>query len=132
MQTLMRPEGIALIALRSEQLILLLLMVGAAVLVSVAAQCLLRHAWLRAVLLGVTSGLSAAYAGAMVPLTIGLSITQAPVQAVVGALVFAGCVIGWFVPTRRAFPIAVGACGLLSFAATLQTVALLYPPRLGG
>jgi hypothetical protein len=54
------------------------------------------------------------------------------VQVVVGACVLVGCVIGWFVPVRRTFPLVVVASGLASFAATLQAIALLYPPKLSG
>jgi uncharacterized membrane protein YadS len=128
----MNAEAVSLIALRPEHVLLLLLVVGTAISVSVAAQRLLQHPWLRAVLLGGTNGVCAAYAGAMMPLTIGLSITQPPVQAVVGAFALVGCVVGWFVPRRRTFPLIVGAGGLISFVATLQAVGLLYAPRLGG
>lgn len=106
--------------------------VATAVSLCVAAQRFLRRAWPRALLLGATNGLCVAYAGVLVPLTFGLSITQLPVQVVVGACVLVGRVVGWFVPMRCTLPLVVVASGLASFAATLQAIALLYPPKLTG
>jgi hypothetical protein len=87
---------------------------------------------IRALLVGTVSGLSAAYAGATVPLTFGWAITQGPVQAVAVMCALIGALAGWFIPRGRALPFALAAAAMLSFAATVQAIALLYPPSQRG
>jgi hypothetical protein len=120
-----------MIGIAGESWFWLLTITGAAALFSVAVRGFLQSAWLRSFLLGATNGLCAAYAGLAVPLSMGLSITQLPVQLVVGACVVVGCVLGWLSPARLV-PLALAVGGLLSFAATLQAITLLYPPRIFG
>lgn len=86
----------------------------------------------RALMVASSSALCAAYAGAVVPLSFGWAITQWPIQTLVVAMAVAGAVVGWFTMAGRALPITVAVAGVLSFAATVLTIAVLYPPATHG
>lgn len=73
----------------------------------------------------------ALYAGAVVPLSFGLPLTQPAVQAVVGACSVAGLILGWFAPARR-FSLVVPLAGVVSSGITLWAVAVLFPPAQHG
>lgn len=99
---------------------------------AIAATRFTRRRSVGALLFGAASGLGATYAGFAVPLASGSPIADVPVQTVVATLAVAGSLLGWFVPLGRASPPLVGLATLLSFAATVGAIAVLYQPERHG
>lgn len=99
---------------------------------AIAATRFTRRRSVGALLFGAANGLGATYAGLAVPLASGSPIADVPVQAVIATLAIAGSALGRFVPFGRASPPLVAVAAFLSFAATVQAIAVLYPPSRHG